>query len=110
MASDPQGRVGGTAGMKRTPLLVAPGIEILTTAPRQAYDFLSGSSLAAAHVSGIAALLLEVEPRLSPAQVYALLRASTPPIEVASGTPQAAIGLVDACTAVARLLGQPACP
>jgi subtilisin family serine protease len=110
VASDPQGRVRGAAGMKRTPLLAAPGIEILTTAPRQAYDFLSGSSLAAAHVSGIAALLLEVEPRLSPAQVDALLRASTQPIEMASGTPQAAIGLVDACTAVERLLGQPACP
>ena len=54
-------------------VVAAPGIEILTTVPREGYDFVSGSSLAAAHVSGIIALLLELKPELSPKQVKDLL-------------------------------------
>jgi subtilisin family serine protease len=98
------------AQVGRTPLLAAPGIEILTTMPRQSFDFLSGSSLAAAQVSGIAALLLEVDPRLSPAQVYALFHAATQPVEVTRHASQPVIALVDACTALEKLLGRTACP
>lgn len=54
--------------------VAAPGVEILTTVPREGYDFMSGSSLAAAHVSGIIALLLELKPELSPQQVKDLLQ------------------------------------
>jgi subtilisin family serine protease len=54
-------------------VVAAPGIEILTTVPKEGYDFVSGSSLAAAHVSGIIALLLELKPALSPKQVKELL-------------------------------------
>ena len=53
-------------------LLAAPGVEILTTAPPHAYAFLSGTSLAAAHVSGVVALLLEREPRMSPGQLSSM--------------------------------------
>jgi subtilisin family serine protease len=95
--------------MTPRPLLAAPGIDILTTMPRQAYDFMSGSSLAAAHVSGIAALLLEVEPRLRPLQLHDLLRATAQPSQGASHTGPATVGLVNACTALERLLGRPAC-
>ena len=45
-------------------VLSAPGSDILTTQPGGGYDFTSGSSMAAAHVSGILALLLSVAPRL----------------------------------------------
>ncbi|MET4676990.1 MULTISPECIES: S8 family serine peptidase [unclassified Luteibacter] len=45
-------------------VLSAPGNDILTTQPGGSYDFSSGSSLAAAHVSGILALLLSIEPNL----------------------------------------------
>lgn len=54
--------------------LGAPGRDILTLEPGGRYDFASGSSLAAAHVSGALALLLEVRPRLRGAQLLALLR------------------------------------
>lgn len=54
-------------------IVAAPGVEILTTVPKEGYDFVSGSSLAAAHVSGIIALLLELKPELSPMQVKELL-------------------------------------
>jgi hypothetical protein len=40
-------------------MIAAPGIDILATAPGNSYDFFSGNSFAAAHVSGFAALLLQ---------------------------------------------------
>jgi subtilisin family serine protease len=110
LASDVHGEVRGAAPVERTGLLAAPGVEILTTMPHQSFDFLSGSSLAAAHVSGITALLLEVDPRLSPPQVHALFHAATQPAEATYRTSQPVIGLVDACTALEKLFGRPTCP
>src|SRR5262252_4344042 len=49
-ASDPAGQVHGDMHGSPRPALAAPGIDILTTVPTDTYDFLSGSSLAAAHV------------------------------------------------------------
>ena len=43
----------------------APSREILTTVPEGRYDFLSGSSLAAAQVSGYIALIKELDPQLN---------------------------------------------
>ena len=54
--------------------IAAPGRDILTLEPGGHYDFASGSSLAAAHVSGALALLLELRPRLDHAELLALLR------------------------------------
>lgn len=54
-------------------ILSAPGNDILTTQPGGGYDFTSGSSMAAAHVSGILALLLSVAPRLDAHAAYDLL-------------------------------------
>ena len=54
--------------------LSAPSVDILSTAPSNSYDFFSGSSLAVAQVSGLAALLLEKRPDLSPAELAAHLR------------------------------------
>lgn len=54
-------------------VLSAPGSDILTTQPGGGYDFTSGSSMAAAHVSGILALLLSVAPRLDAQEARDLL-------------------------------------
>jgi hypothetical protein len=72
----------------------APGTDILTTQPNGRYDFASGSSLAAAHVSGIAALLLALSPELDADGVRRILRRS------AAGGGN---GLVNAAAAVAAL-------
>ena len=49
--------------------VAAPGVEILAAAPDGAYQVTSGTSVAAAHASGVAALLLAAKPKLTPAQV-----------------------------------------
>ena len=90
-------------------LLAAPGIEILTTAPRESYDFLSGSSLAAAHVTGVVALLLEHRPRLTQSELWTLLTATARPVVIPVGTTMAVVGVVDVCAALGKLLGQSDC-
>ena len=56
--------------------LFAPGTEIIVAVPTDHYDFRSGSSLAAAHVSGVVALLLSVRPDSSLDTVSDVLRQS----------------------------------
>src|SRR6185436_20495050 len=58
----------------------APGQDIPTTLPGARWDFVSGSSYAAAHVSGIVALLFEFDPGIRPQQVRTALRHPGPGI------------------------------
>jgi subtilisin family serine protease len=53
--------------------VTAPGVDIVTAAPGGAYAFSSGTSLAAAHVSGAIALLLQARPHLTPEEIRAVL-------------------------------------
>jgi len=59
--------------------LYAPGDRILVAVPADTYDFRSGSSLAAAHVSGVVALLLSRAPQLSATSIRDILRRSRGP-------------------------------
>jgi subtilisin family serine protease len=54
----------------------APGDMVLTTLPHGTYDFISGSSIAAAEVSGVVALLLELNPDLTVAEAHTILQKS----------------------------------
>ncbi len=65
--------------------LSAPGHDVLTLVPGGHYDFASGSSLAAAEVSGIVALMLSRKPHQSAADIRAILTRSMRPIETAEG-------------------------
>lgn len=54
----------------------APSKDILTLQPSQTYDVLTGNSLAAAHLSGVIALLLEAKPNLRVKELANLLHTS----------------------------------
>jgi hypothetical protein len=54
-------------------VLHAPGRDILSLAPAAGYDFITGSSFAAAHVTGAIALLRALAPGLDAASLFALL-------------------------------------
>ncbi|TCI22531.1 S8 family serine peptidase [Exiguobacterium sp. SL-9] len=56
--------------------VVAPGEDIYSTLPNGRYGFMSGTSMATPIASGIAALLISKEPKLSPGMVYARLKAT----------------------------------
>jgi hypothetical protein len=56
--------------------LAAPGVDVLEPAPNAGYQLTTGTSVAAAHVSGIAALLLDRDPALDAAGVRDVLTAS----------------------------------
>jgi subtilisin family serine protease len=92
----------GTLGAPGAPLR-APGREILTLLPGGHYDFASGTSLATAHVTGIVALLLAKNSKLTGAAVYQLLRDTT--VHVDAGGEDS----VDACAAVTALIGHGLC-
>jgi subtilisin family serine protease len=53
--------------------LAAPGVNVLEAAPRATYNFTTGTSVAAAHVSGVAALIIERNPRIDPAALEEVL-------------------------------------
>ncbi len=68
--------VGNGSGLKNSEI-IAPDRDILTTIPRQRYDFMSGSSFATPHVVGIAALLLQMHPDWQGADIKRLFESHT---------------------------------
>ena len=80
--------------------LAAPGVDVLTTFPHGTYNFISGSSFAAAHISGLVALLLELQPELTGTQVHDILVSSAGPASMADG---ASLLTVNACAAIQKL-------
>lgn len=105
IAVDVSGREGA-GGSGR--VLYAPGRDIVTLAPAGHYEFASGSSFAAAHVSGAIALLLARAPRLDAPQLFAALDHTR--TQLAVGTTVnvcaalAALRPVDDCTHTGRTL------
>ena len=57
-------------------LLRAPGAEIVSTSPNNGYAFFSGNSMAAAYVTGVAALVRERRPGITSAELIELLTAT----------------------------------
>jgi subtilisin family serine protease len=77
-------------------LLTAPGEEVLTTLPGARWAYVSGDSFAAAHVSGVAALLLARAPSLDATRLAAALADPG-----ADGAATAAA--IDPCATLARV-------
>jgi subtilisin family serine protease len=88
----------------RGSVVVAPGIDVLTTFPHGTYNFVTGSSFAAANVSGLVALLLEVRPDLRTADIERALAAGMIR-DVATGQDAG----IDACAALGQLGARASC-
>ena len=67
------------------PELVAPGAYINTTQSHGGYNFTSGTSYAAPHVSGAAALLMQKNPKLHHHEIKSLLLTTVEPVSDAYG-------------------------
>jgi subtilisin family serine protease len=82
--------------------LASPGVEILVDAPGDAYQITTGTSVAAAHISGIAALLLEHKPSLTPADVRTILMATARTLGTPDQSTEFGAGLADAYRALTQ--------
>ena len=87
----------------------APGVEVISTSMDGGFEMKSGTSMAAPHVTGVAALMAAVAPNLGAADLRALLlqhaaRSSAP---VGAGMVDALGSVLAASTASSQMLGQP---
>ncbi|MHA1569812.1 MAG: S8 family peptidase [Alphaproteobacteria bacterium] len=81
--------------------IAAPGVDIVSTAPNGRYPPLSGTSMAAAHVSGVAALIRELGPLMGSREVASVIRGNTRDLGEVGTDMEFGTGLVDACSAAA---------
>ncbi len=75
--------------------LAAPGVNVLEAAPRASYNFTTGTSVAAAHVSGVAALILERNPSIDLAALEEVLFSTARDLGAPGRDPMFGYGLVD---------------
>jgi subtilisin family serine protease len=83
--------------------VAAPGVDIIALAPGGSYEVATGTSIAAAHVSGIAALLLERKPSLAPSDIRAILIATAKLPGAPAPDSEFGAGLVSAYRALVSL-------
>ena len=76
--------------------VAAPGVDILVPGPGGSYEMTTGTSIAAAHVSGLAALLISHENRLDSKAIRRLLTQSARDLGVKGMDSDYGAGLADA--------------
>ena len=93
-------KAGGNSADK----VYAPGHDIMTTVPRGRYDFVSGNSMAAAHVTGLIALVRAYQPGVKMERISELLLNSVTAID--GDTDPLYIG-IDACSLLLAVSSDP---
>jgi len=83
--------------------LAAPGVDVMVAAPAEAYQLTTGTSVAAAHVSGVVALMLEKYPEVDAQLVLEVLTASATRIGANKRNEELGWGLIDPLAALAEL-------
>jgi subtilisin family serine protease len=101
----------GTAAHAGT--LQAPGADVPTCLPGARWGFVSGNSYAAAHLSGLVALLAQLLPHAGPAELRTHIVTTTSAITLErtanSGAAPASGVTIDACASIARAAGTCVC-
>lgn len=85
-------------------ILIAPGRDIPTTTVGAKWHFVSGSSYATAHVSGMVAMLSELRPALKPSELRAEMVANS-----AGSLDARTAGSINPCATIARASAKCAC-
>ncbi|HXW26281.1 MAG TPA: S8 family serine peptidase, partial [Xanthobacteraceae bacterium] len=98
-ATDADDKVFAQANRGNYIAVAAPGVDVLVPAPDANVALTTGTSVAAAHVSGLAALLIQVKPSLKPDDVRKILATSAKSLGPKMRG-EAGAGLADALAAV----------
>ena len=85
--------------------IMAPGVQIYSTQGGGGYQSLSGTSTAAPHVAGVAALMLSVNPALTPTEIGGVINATATDISRVGYDTATGWGIVDAFRAVEQIAG-----
>lgn len=107
-ATDAEDNLFGASNRGGHVTVAAPGVDILLPAPDGGYQVSSGTSFAAAHVSGIAALILERRPDLKPDAVRNILVSSARDLGPKGQDIFFGAGLADAYQALLSAAGEKA--
>ncbi len=99
-ATDDADKLLAVANRGKYIAVAAPGVDVLAAAPDGNYQVISGTSIAAAQVSGIAGLLLERKPDLGPDGVRNIVMATATDLGPKGRDDQFGAGLADAYRAV----------
>jgi subtilisin family serine protease len=85
-------------------ILYAPGTDVPTCEPGARWDLVSGSSYAAAHVAGLAALIAELQPHAGPREIRRDIGGGDGGARrlARAGPAPGQTGSIDACGAMAR--------
>ncbi|HEY7297280.1 MAG TPA: S8 family serine peptidase [Xanthobacteraceae bacterium] len=83
--------------------LAAPGVDVVVPAPNKGYQFTTGTSVAAAEVSGVAALLIARHPEVDADTVLEVLTSSARRLDPKGRDDDFGWGLVDPSEALAEL-------
>jgi subtilisin family serine protease len=100
-ATDADDKLYRDANVGRYIAVAAPGVDVLLPAPQGAYALETGTSVAAALVSGVVALMLERRPNASPSDIRKWLVATAAPLSGGARPDEFGAGLVDARAATA---------
>jgi subtilisin family serine protease len=105
-ATDQNDRLFAGANQGPHVSVAAPGVDILEPAPNGGYQVTTGTSVAAAHVSGVAALLIERNPALGPDGIHEVLTSSARTLAPKGRDDRFGWGLVDPAGALAEATAQ----
>jgi subtilisin family serine protease len=104
-AIDAQDRLYEKANRGSYVAIAAPGVDVIVAAVGHSHQFQSGTSFAAAHVSGIVALLLEVNPELTPDALREILMGASEDLGAPGRDAEFGAGRIDATKAVTLAAG-----
>jgi hypothetical protein len=99
-ATDADDQLFAGANQGKHIAVAAPGVDLLLAAPDGAYQVKTGTSFAAAEVSGVVALMLERNPDLGQDGVRQILTSTARDLGPKGFDPQFGAGLVDAYRAI----------
>ena len=99
-ATDEKDRLYGKANRGDYICIAAPGVDIIAPALKGGYDLSSGTSMAAAHVSGVVALLLERDGKLDWSGAREILSSSARKPDASNAAEAFGAGILDAASAL----------